>query len=97
MDKYKVLYEKLNILKEETELAILKINNDNMQEYLNIYKKNVLRLMILTNNKTIGDSEGALLGVFRAISEYDDLAAIDSLYNSAYDVENYYSNECKQF
>ncbi len=97
MVKYKILYEKLHILKMETELAILKTNNDDMQVYLNIYKENILRLMNLTNNKTINDSEGASLGVFRAISEFDELAAIDALFNAAYDVDDYYSNNCKSF
>lgn len=97
MDKYNALYEKLNALKMETETAISQIDNDEVREYLNKYKENIVRLMNLTNNKSIPDSKGGLLGVLRGISEFDDLAAIDSLYNSAYAAENFYSNECKKF
>ena len=97
MDKYNNLYEKLEKLKKEVDSAIAQIEDEYVKDYLKKYENNIIRLMDMTNSKSIKASNGGLLGVLRAISEYDDLSAIDLLYNAAYDVENYYSYECKNF
>lgn len=97
MDKYNNLYDKLKRLKKEIDLAVAQVEDDYTKDYLKKYQKNIIRLMDMTKSKSIKASNGGLIGVLRAISEYDDLSAIDSLYNAAYDVENYYSNECKNF
>lgn len=97
MDKYINLYNKLKRLKKEVDLAVAQVEDDYTKDYLKKYQKNIIRLMDMTKSKSIMASNGGLIGVLRAISEYDDLSAIDSLYNAAYDVENYYSNECKTF
>lgn len=43
------------------------------------------------------ESNGGLLGVMRAISEYDSLASIKSLYDAAYAADVYYSSECREW
>ena len=46
---------------------------------------------------TIRDSNGAVLGLIRGISDYDELCNDNILWNLVTDADNYYSNECQAF
>lgn len=95
MDKYEILEEKLKNIKEY--IKDMKINGDATKRYLIQYEDNIDKLIVATHNKTIRSSNGALLGLIRGISEYEELCSNDKLWSLAQEADNYYSKECKLF
>ena len=95
MDKYELLEIKLNKVNECIDK--IKINSEPSKEYLKQYKGYVEKLLCATRAKTIRNSNGALLGLIKGISDYDELCSCQELWNSVVDADNYYSNECKMF
>ena len=61
------------------------------------YKDYVDKLIVSVQNKTIRNSDGAVLGLVRGISDYDEICADNILWNLVTEADNYYSNECKLF
>lgn len=96
MNKYIILEKKLEKLCDEIDLAISNVNEDT-KRYLRKYKLNIKNNIEKVHEKRIEPSGGELMGTLRAISEFDNLSAIDSLYDAAYDVDIYYREECKTF
>lgn len=94
MNRKEKLKEKLELLSLELNSA-KKIVDDRTIDYLCRIEKNVDIYIEEINLGELGMSQGGNLGFKRAIIEYDNLAAIDSLYNAAREVDTYYSNECK--
>lgn len=95
MDKYEVLEEKL--IKIIECIDMLKVDNESNKKYLVQYREYVSKLITITHNKKIRASNGALLGLIRGISDYDELCACEKLWKCVTDADNYYSNECKIF
>lgn len=95
MDKYEVLEEKLNSVK----LCVIKFQTDtkSVKEYLHRYEEYLDKLILATHEKKIRKSNGALLGLMRGISDYEELCSDDELWSCVQEVERYYSNECKEF
>ena len=67
------------------------------REYLKQYKEYVNKLIIAIQNRTIRNSNGAVLGLIRGISDYDELCADDIFWKLVTDADNYYCNECQTF
>ncbi|WP_242869289.1 hypothetical protein [Pseudobutyrivibrio sp. AR14] len=49
------------------------------------------------NKRNIRNSDGAVLGLVRAISDYDELCADEILWSLVIEADLYYSKECKIF
>ena len=96
MSKKENLIHKLTELEEVIDIVKKEVGDDE-KEYLNKYKKHVNCLIEKIRNGEISASNGGLLGVLRAISEYDNLAEIKQLYDAASEVEIYYSCKCKEW
>ena len=73
------------------------LNDEASIKYLRQYKDYVDKLIFAVQNKTIRNSDGAVLGLIRGISDYDEICADDILWNLVTEADNYYSNECKLF
>lgn len=71
--------------------------NEGNKQYLENLKNFAETLISRLHNDTLPSSTGGGLGFGRAISEYDDLANIDSLYDMAYEVDLFYSEECQEW
>ena len=93
MDKYEILEIKLNKVNE----CIDKINTESSNTFLKEYKEYIEKLLCATREKTIRNSNGALLGLIKRISDYDELCSCQELWNAVVDADNYYSYECKLF
>lgn len=55
------------------------------------YERYVDDLIELVHNKKIRNSNGALLGLGRDLSDYDELRSHDERLKVAYEADNYYS------
>lgn len=95
MNRYDVLEKKLKKVKEC--INKIEINSETVKKYLVQYEKYVDDLILATQEKRIRNSNGALLGLIKGISEYDELCSCDELWFCVQDAENYYMNECKVF
>ena len=62
-----------------------------------LYRIYVDKLICAVQEKTISNSDGAVLGLIRGISSYDEICADKILWNLVTDADNYYSDECKMF
>ncbi len=95
MNKYDILEEKLNNVK----MCVIKVKTDteSVRKYLQKYEEYIDELISATHEKKIRNSNGALLGLIRGISDYDELCSDDELWSCVQEAENYYSNECKVF
>lgn len=96
MIKEEILIDKLEKLKKEVDVARNNVDEEE-RKYLDSYEKHVIDLLQRIKAGTLPSSNGGLLGVLRAISEYDSLATIEPLYTAASQVEKYYSVECKEW
>lgn len=88
--------QKINFLLVEIVKA-KEIVDESKKAYLDNYKKGIENIVKQLENDTLPASNGGVMGVMRGISEYDSLAIITPLYDAAYDVDLYYSNECKEW
>ena len=95
MDKYEILEKKLK--KISMHIDEMNINDEATLKYLIQYKDYVNKLISAVQKKAIRSSDGAVLGLIRGISDYDELCADNILWNLVTDADNYYSNECKSF
>ena len=95
MDKYEILENKL--LKISKYLNVMQLRNETSINYLKQYKEYVNKLIVAVQKRTIRNSDGALLGLIRGISDYDEICADDVFWNLVTDADNYYCNECKRF
>ncbi len=95
MNRYDILERKLTAINVYIDAMYLK-NNATM-EYLKQYKEYVNKLIIAIQNRTIRNSNGAVLGLIRGISDYDELCADDAFWQLATDADNYYRSECQSF
>lgn len=96
MNKREILIVKLEALEKTVDM----VRNDVDEKeklYLDNYKKHVEDLLQRAKTGTLPASNGGLLGVLRAISEYDSLSTIKPLYAAAAQAEKYYSFECKEW
>ena len=96
MNKKEILISKF----EQLEIAIDDAKSevsDAEKLYLDNYKERVIELHKKANNGNLPASNGGLLGILRAVSEYDSLSSIKSLYVAASQAERYYSIECKSW
>lgn len=95
MDKYEILENKL--LKISKYINVMQLRNETSINYLKQYKEYVNKLIVVVQKRTIRNSNGALLGLIRGISDYDEICADDVFWNLVTDADNYYCNECKRF
>lgn len=95
MDKYEILENKL--LKISKYINVMQLRNETSINYLKQYKEYVNKLIVAVQKRTIRNSDGALLGLIRGISDYDEICADDVFWNLVTDADNYYCNECKRF
>lgn len=95
MDKYEILENKL--LKISKYINVMQLRNETSINYLKQYKEYVNKLIVAVQKRTIRNSNGALLGLIRGISDYDEICADDVFWNLVTDADNYYCNECKRF
>ena len=75
MNKYDILEGKLKAINEYIDTMCLESNVT--IEYLKQYKEYINKLIIAIQNRTIRNSNGALMGLIRGISDYDELCADD--------------------
>ena len=95
MNKYEVLENKLT--KISIHIDKMNLNDEASIKYLSQYKDYVDKLISAVREKTIRNSDGAVLGLIRGISDYDEICADNILWKLVTDADNYYSNECKLF
>lgn len=95
MNKYDILEGKLTAI--STYIDSMNLESNIAKEYLKQYKKYVNKLIITTQNRTIRNSNGAMLGLIRGISDYDELCDDDIFWQLVTDADNYYCNECQSF
>ena len=95
MNKYQMLKEKLQ--KINTYLNTLEINDETTKNYLKCYKEYISKLIVAIDKKTIQPSNGALLGLVRGISDYDELCSDEELWKLVQEADNYYCSECKMW
>lgn len=95
MNKYEILENKL--IKISKHINEIQLENEAAMNYLKQYKEYVDKLIIAVQKRTIRNSNGAVLGLIKGISDYDEICADDVLWNLVTDADNYYCNECKQF
>ena len=95
MNKYDILEEKLSSI--NAYIHTMYIENNVTREYLKQYKEYVNKLIIAVQNRTIRNSNGAVMGLSRGVSDYDELCADDVFWQLVTDADNYYCNECQSF
>lgn len=95
MSKYEVLENKLIEISEY--IDTMQLENEVAINYLKQYKEYVDKLIIAVQKRTIRNSNGAVLGLIRGISDYDEICEDDVLWHLVTDADNYYCNECKLF
>ena len=95
MNKYDILEEKLTSI--NAYIDTMYIENKATIKYLKQYKKYVNKLIIAVQNRTIRNSNGAVMGLIRGVSDYDELCADDVFWQLVTDADNYYCNECQLF
>jgi hypothetical protein len=95
MSKYKILENKL--IKISKYIDDMDLQNEASIKYLGQYKDYVEKLILAVQNKTIRNSDGAVLGLTRGISDYDEICEDGMLWNLAIDADKFYSDECKFF
>ncbi len=95
MSKYEILENKL--MKISKYIDTMQLKNEASMNYLKQYKEYVDKLIIAVQKRTIRNSNGAVLGLIRGISDYDEICADDVLWNLVTAADNYYCNECKLF
>ena len=95
MNKYDILEGKLKAINEYIDTMCLESNVT--IEYLKQYKEYINKLIIAIQNRTIRNSNGALMGLIRGISDYDELCADDVFLKLVKDADSYYCKECQSF
>ena len=90
------MLKKLKILVREIDEAKNLVDDEKIR-YLNNYKIGIENVIAKLQNGALPASKGGLLGTMRAISEYDSLAGIKSLYDAAADVDLFYSKYCYEW
>ena len=95
MNKYDILEGKLKAINEYIDTMCLESNVT--IEYLKQYKEYINKLIIAIQNRTIRNSNGALMGLIRGISDYDELCADDVFLKLVKYSYNYYCKECQSF
>lgn len=92
---YDILEGKLTAINAYIDTMCLESNAT--MEYLKQYKEYVNELIIAIQNRTIRNSNGAVMGLIRGVSDYDELCADDTFWQLVTDADNYYCNECQSF
>lgn len=93
MNKYKVLETKLK--KISNHIDEMRLKDETTIKYLMQYKVYVDQLIDAVQKKTISDSNGAVLGLIKGISDYDELCMDNELWNLVTDTDIFYSEKCK--
>ncbi len=94
-NKYEILEKKLLELKEC--ITSIEIQSEVSKKYLQQYSEYIDKLIMATIQKQIRSSNGALLGLTKGLSDYDELCSNKKLWDSAQQVDIFYSTECKSF
>lgn len=95
MDKYKILAEKLEKISRHIEE--MDVKGEKAAEYLIRYKKGVDERIEYVRERRVRDSHGALMGLIRGLSDWDELCADKELRQLAHDADVYYKKECYTF
>mgnify|MGYP006903097901 CR=1 FL=1 len=85
MNKYDILEEKLIAI--NAYIDTMHLENNATMEYLKQYKDYVNKLIIAIQNRTIRNSNGAMMGLIRGISDYDELCADDAFWRQRHQAE----------
>lgn len=93
MSKYEILENKL--IQISKYIDTMKLGNQITMNYLEKYKQYVDDLIIAVQERTIRNSNGAVMGLTRGISDYDEICADNVLWDLVTEADNYYCNECK--
>lgn len=94
MDKFEILKEKLNNMRDY--IMEMDVKGENTKVFLqDVYKGYIERLISEIDERTLPPSNGAgLLGLIRGLSDYDELCSDRKLFEMAVDADNYFCNEC---
>lgn len=95
MSKYEILEKKLKDISDYIEKMIIK--DEATRDYMAQYKDYVNKLINAVQKESLRNSDGAVLGLMRGVSEYDEICADNILWNMLADADKYYSKECKSF
>lgn len=95
MSKYEALENKLSEISKY--IDTMQLENEAVMNYLKQYKEYVEKLIIAVQQRTIRNSNGAVLGLIRGISDYDEICADDEFWHLVTDADNYYCEECKSW
>lgn len=95
MNKYDILERKLVRINDY--IDTMHIGSEATIGYLEKYKEYVNMLIVAVQNKTIRNSNGAVLRLIRGISDYDELCCDDVFWKLVTDADNYYCEKCKSF
>lgn len=88
MDKYDQLALKLE--KALNVLDALKSSNHATNEFLNSYREYTKAIRIKAINKELPATDGALMGLLRWLSDYDELADNDELWREISEIEKFH-------
>lgn len=95
MSKYDILESKLVSIKEY--INTMQLFDESVNSYMMRYRHYLDELINATRNRTIRDSKGAVLGLVRGISDYDEICDDDILWKLLTEADSYYSKECVKF
>lgn len=95
MNKKEILIKKL--IKIKKYINIMQVSEIATKIYLKKYKEHLDKLIYNIQNDLMPNSNGALMGLVRGISDYEELCKDDKLGDLALEADMYYSNECKQW
>lgn len=96
MDKEDVLLSKYKILINEMDKAKTCVSPD-LVEYLELHENLVKEQMAKLEAGTLPASGGSTFRIARALSEFNTFCLMESLYNAACDVDEYYRVECNRW
>ena len=95
MDKYKILQEKLKKLEEC--IAQMKVSDEATKRYLAEFEDYVNKLIVASRERKLHNSHGALLGLIKGISDYDELCANDESWECVRDADSYYAIDLEDY
>lgn len=95
MNKYEALEEKLNNVKKN--IGKMEVSGETTRKYLRQFEKYVDELIVASREKSLRDSHGALLGLMKGITDYDELRNNDDLWRAVYEADTFFSTECDTF
>ena len=95
MSKYEILEKKLNDVKKS--IGKIETSRETTSKYLVEFENYVDMLILDSHERKIRNSNGAVLGLTRGISDYDELCANEDLWEAVQNADKFYATECDMF